>query len=369
MRLTQKLLGYLNRVFDKDPKAFIGLRVNYAGGMTWSVSDEVLTTAVTGGPGNGLTIDLTQYTLQTLAEYIAGQSGYSVAYLDSTKARLSATVLLDGAGDQSQSNGDHLYGYTSLLWAYMEAVARQLTDAETQVAAAPQQLNVVDGEGMWLDEIGSYYGVPRKAGELDVQYGPRIIAEVLRPRSNNIALENAIEAYTGQSASVVDVIIYGGAIPLYDGTITHDGSHTHDGGSSPLYGLFDVQYAYDLINGGDLTSFQATVRAIIERLRSAGTHLRALALQGSALSDSFTAPTDSSSTLAVSMPMTDALTAPTESMAAVAAVLGALLDSLTAPDDTAALGLSINYDYAYNGIRLYDGTIKHLGGSVGTETI
>lgn len=366
MKLTQQLLSFLNRVFDKDPKAFVAMRLQYDGEMSWSVSDQVLTTEVSGGPGAGLAVDLTQYTLSTLAEYLAGQAGYTVVYIDPSRADLSATVLLDGGANQLDSNGDHLTGYTSLLWAFLEAKAVELGAAENAVAAAPGMLNVVDGQGMWLDEVGSYYGVERNAGEPDGQYGPRIIAEALRPRLNNIAIENAIQVYTGQAAQVVDVIVYNGAIPLYDSSIVYDGTHIHDGGSSPAYGLFDVSYGYDLINGGDPTTFLTTVRQIVERLRAAGTHLRALALQASSLTDGLTPPTDQSQVV-LEADLGDALTPPEDAYSYMPISLGALVDALTAPDDP--MSITVTYDYAFDGVRSYDGTIRYVGGTAAPESL
>jgi hypothetical protein len=370
MLLTQKLLSFLHGVFDKDPGQFLALRLQYNGGLTWQVSDGTLTTTVMGGTGSNLSINLSQYTVASLANYLGVQPGYSIAYVDmSNLASLSALVLLDASNDISLSNGDHLYGYTSELWSYMESQANELEQAETQIGNMLQQMSTTTAADQWLDYLGGYYGVPRLQGETDTNYGPRIIAEVLRPRSNNVALEMAISAYTNQPTTVTDVIEYGPTFPLYNGAIVRNGAHTYSASAKPLYGLFDVQYAYDLLNGSDETAFAQTVIGIINRYRAAGTHLRqlALTLAGSGLTDSLTPPTDGFSTIAISMPLADTLTSPTDNSFGMAGAIAGFADTLSAPTD--AESITITYNYKYNSVRTYNSQIYHMGGQTVTESL
>lgn len=369
MRLTQKLLSFLNRVFDKDPAQFLALRLHYDGGMVWQVAEGTLTTTVTGGSGQGLTVDLSQYSVAQLANFLGTQQGYSVVYVDRSELSvLSALVLIDGTNDISWSNGDHLYGYTSELWSYMEAQSSELEVAETQIGEMLKQMSTVTASNEWLDELGSYYAVPRLQGELDVQYGPRIIAEVLRPRGNNVAMEAAIKVYTGQSATVTDVTLYGSTFPLYNGAITRNSAYQYNASRVPLYGLFDVQYGYDLINGGDISAFAQTVKDLVNRLRDAGTHLRSLLLSGSMLSDSLTPPTDGGALqITISLPLSDTLTAPTESATPLSVSLATFADTLAAPTD--AESITINYAYQYNSVRRYNGAIYRMGVQSVNETL
>lgn len=300
MSLLQKLLGYLNRVFDKDPGKFLALRLNYAGAMTWSIVDGILTTMVVGGVGAPLNIDLSQYTIQGLVTFIAGQAGYSVSYIDrSGYASLSALVLIDDANDQSLSNGDHVYGFTSLLWSWMAAQAKELSLAGAQIANLPAEMSTPTADGYWLDYIGGLFGFPRKTvtisgtalAEPDYIYAPRIPNEVIRPRGNNIAIAMAIsDATGGQAGLVVDAVAYGSGTPAYDGSITYNGAHLYNASAALIYGLFDVQYAFDLEGSFDLTELAATVVDTVEKFRDAGTHLRAVAVVGSTLTDFASAP-------------------------------------------------------------------------------
>lgn len=349
---------------------FLALRIQYDGGLTWQVSDGTLTTTITDGSGQNLSIDLSQYLIGELANFIGVQPGYSIVYVDRSElSLLSSLILIDSSGDISLSNGDHLYGYQSPLWSYMESQSNELEQAETQIGEMLKQMSTPTAQDIWLDELGGYYGVPRLQGEQDPSYGPRIIAEVLRPRSNNVALEMAISAYTGQPTTVADVIEYGPTFPLYNGAIQRDGTHFYNASAKPIYGLFDVQYAYDLLNGSDQTAFAQIVIGIINRYRAAGTHMRQLALLlvGSGLTDMLTPPTDGMSVIAVSSALSDPLTAPTDNAFGLVMGISPFADTLNAPSD--AESLTISYGYKYNSLRLYNGQIFRLGGQVITESL
>ncbi len=259
MKLTTRLLSYLHRVFDKSPAPFLALRIGCDGtGLTWTVSDAVLTTAPVGGTAAALTVDLTLYTVTSLAAYVAAQPGYVVENVDvSQMSSLGAAVLMDGSGNVAESNGDHLYGYTNVLWSYMEANAVELHAAEQQIGQMLLQMSTKTAADTWLDELGSYYKVPRNQGEIDSQYGPRIIAQVLRPLANNVAIENALKVInSGLPVSVVD----------YD--VIVNGS----------YGQFDVDMTVTLDQLA-ATTYVLLVGSIVDtitKMRDAGTFLHRL---------------------------------------------------------------------------------------------
>lgn len=369
MRLTKKLLGFLHRVFNKDPVPFLALRLRYGGGLTWMIADARLTTVPVGGIGAALSVDLRQYTLGQLVNHLAAQPGYTVEYADTSElSLLSAAVLIDGAGDIALSNGDHLYGYTSVLLAYAEAHSVELEEASTQITEMLDQMVIATADGEWLDELGSYYAVPRLQGEVDASYSVRMIAEVLRPRANNVAMEAAIRGFTGQATTVRDVTLYAPSIPIHDSATLYDGSHLHNSAAAPVYGLFDVEYGYDLLGGGDIAVFKQTVFDLVGRLRDAGTHARSLLLKGSEISDNFTPPSDVMVMAAVSSTeMSDTLTSPTETLAGVLTVSG-MTDTLTAPLDGLA-EVVVTSQFTYSGLRSFNGDITFRGASTSSENI
>lgn len=261
MKLTEKLLGYLNRVFNKGPEALLVLRLRYDGTMRWTVSDGVLTTEVSGGSGGPLVVDLSGYTVATLAAFLASRPGYSVPFVDTVNIPgLSATVLVDGASSQDATRGDHLYAYTSVLWAYMEAQASELKLLRAALTEALQQMSADTASGEWVDEHGSFYVVPRAAGEADAPYAARIVAEVGRARGTNTAIGSAVRRAAGaESASVTDYATE---------TVALDGTKS--------FGLFDVDVAVDVNAPLSSAEIDRNTRAVIEAMRDAGTHLRRL---------------------------------------------------------------------------------------------
>lgn len=363
MRLTQFLLNQLNRPWDKDPAPFLAFRFNFSGPMTWTISDGVLTTS-TGDAATDLDIDLAGHTLASLVGAISARPGYQVSFIDPSRADLSALVLLDSAGDPSTSNGDHVLGYTALLWAILEAYASELQPLADDVSVAPNMLAIPTAEGFWIDEIASFYRVPRQAGELDPAYQNRVIAEALRPRSNNISLAKALEAYTGQSVNVPDAINYTSAFIKYDGQHFHNGSFTYSAQPITQYGLFDVEYAYDLINGGDFSIFQGQVRSITTRLKSGGTSLRSLLLRASGIADSVPAVSDNLPSMVFALAQADSVT----TLDAFGLLHGALSFADATEAQVEGSLLTITNGRSYNARFLYNGAIRYNGGVI-TSTI
>jgi len=363
MEHENRLLTYLHRVFDKDPERFLALRIAYDGVMTWRVQDKTLTTTVIGGTGVGLSISLRGLRVADLAAQIRAQPGYSVPFLDDTgKMHLSAMVLLNDDGGQS----DGLYGYTSLLWAYTNALADELGVARHQIGQMLRQMSTTTARGEWLDEIGGYYAVPRISGEPDSSYSARIIAEVLRPRSNNVAIEEAITAFTGQVTRVTDVALWEAA-RRHDGTLRYDGVFRHDTPVALSLGLFDVEYGYDLIGGPDFRAFAQIVRDLVDRLRAAGTHMRSLRLIGSNIDDAWTLPvTDDLAVVAVALILADSFLWGTDAPPQFVAGM-TLADSGVAP--TGMIGANLSHNFTHSGVRFYNGKIQHLGVGTTAETV
>jgi hypothetical protein len=365
MNLVQKLLGLLHRVFDPDPEQFLALQFQYDGLMVWTVADNVLSTSVTDGSGENLSINLVDYTISGLINFISQQAGYTVSTNAAPdKLALSARTLIDGSKNQFASNGDHLYAYASLIWVFMSAVASELRAAGAQIPQAIRQMTVTEASDDWIDELGGYYGVKRQQGESDASYGPRIIAEVVRPRCNNIAMEAAISLYTGQSTKVTDVVIYGASFPKYDSTIFRDSVYQYQSVSAPQYGLFDVEYGYDLLGGDDVTDFSARVRGIIDTLRAAGTHLRSLVLKAGSFGDTLTPPIDEAMPLRLTFNQADTLTAPNDDLFTFDAALGAFNDS--AASGTESEFNAIHYNQRYNSVRTRNSAINFAGGTIET---
>lgn len=371
MKLTQKLLGYLNRAFSRDPVQFLALRISYDGAMVWKIEDAVLTTTVTGGSGSSHVVQLGDYNLAQLANFFAALPGYSVPFqISGTASTLGARVLMDSTGDQASSNGDHLFAYTSLTWAFLEASAYELKHAREQIYQMLRQMVVPTAEDEWLDEIGDYYNVKRKDGEIDATYGPRIIYEVIRPRNNNKAIELAISNATGGLPSkVTDVTLPGDISTAYDGTVDHDGSRLYNATSKYRRNLFDVEYAFDLEGSEDIAPFQARVLEIIDQFRSAGTHLRQILLQSGQLVDNATYNFTESLNFVGTVTLVDSVDAQTDEITISSTLV--LTDSADIPTDGDLVIDSLSV-HTYDGAHFYGGSgrvVNYDSGETTTETL
>jgi hypothetical protein len=331
MKLTQKLLGSIYRAFNKDANAYLALRINYSGGpLVWTVADGILTG--TSGSTQLFSLDLSQYTLATLAAALAAVPGVSVPFLTSNNTSLSARVLIDASGDQSASNGDHLMAYSSTLWALLEPFASELVAAALQIKQALLQMSLKTASNEWVDEWGGYFNVPRESGEQDASYAARIVMEVLRPRGNNVAIEAALFELLGQKVTVTDLYLATNSM------------------SPQVLGLFDVQAGYDLLGSDDLNAYTEMVKARIETLRDAGMHLNSFAIIGSTLTDS-PGYTPNDDGLSVKMNV------------------GTQLADPVAADPTDSGSIHWVQATTYNGVRNFDGIINYSSGSAFDETL
>jgi hypothetical protein len=262
MQLTTKLIGFLNRVFLRDPKSTLAFQLFYDGAMTWRVADGILTINVVGGSGISHVIDLSRFTIDTLCIFLDGQLGFNVTSENfEVFGTLSALVLVDATGDQAVTGGHDFNGYTSLVWAWMDAAANELRTASIQSGEALRQMSVPTANDNWLDVHGNFYDTPRLSGELDAAYGPRIIANVIQAKGNNVAIEAALAiAFNAVSVEIDDYNVI---------TVAGDGTKS--------YGLFDADIAVPLGSPVDITVDQSA-RSIIDKFRDAGTHLRLLTL-------------------------------------------------------------------------------------------
>jgi hypothetical protein len=270
-------------VFEKDPAQFLAFRVTSdSGALTWTVANKTLLLAPVGGTAAPLTLDLTLFTIAALAQFLGFQRGYKVPYKDtSSLSQLSALVLIDGSGNVALSNGDHLYGYTSLLWAYINAASSELGLAQTQIANMLLQMSTKTASNEYLDLLGSYYASPRATGETDAIYAPAIIASVLLPSSNNVGMQLALQyRFPGTTAVVVDAYLDSAALLIRDGSIFFDAKYVHNSLSQGnTNGLFDVLFTFNFAGPISPAQYLPLLIAAVNGYRAAGTYLRQVSLR------------------------------------------------------------------------------------------
>lgn len=197
----QRLLRYPHpAVFDKDPVSELVIRLRHADGCTWRIASGAMT--ATAGAAE-FTYDLTTLTVAQLIDALQ-DDGFELLNLNARFHQLSALVLVEGEGDQGLSNGDHIYGFTSLLWALFSGYSREVDAAAEQVRQALLQMVIATASNEWLDLWGTLYAAPRATGETDAAYRLRIPREAFRIRVNPRAIELAIKDLTGKDVTILE---------------------------------------------------------------------------------------------------------------------------------------------------------------------
>ena len=198
------LLESLHSVFDADPEpALVFVVERDDGHMAWSVADGVL--RLEPDDHDPLEYDLTAWTIGALASDIEARPGYAVSFRDNGPISLrSANILIPATGHTAATHGGRILAYTSLLWSYFHAVSGELDGMREVSADLLEQLVMTASRGEIADLWGRYYGVRRQDTEGDEAYTGRILAEIVRPKSNALAIEQAVEDLTGAPARVTE---------------------------------------------------------------------------------------------------------------------------------------------------------------------
>lgn len=253
--VLQRLLKYPHQaVFDLSPNEELAFRLTHANGARWEVGPTSFTATA------GVTVythELAGITVAELATLLRAD-GFFVDSQNSFFSWMSASVLVPGSGDQYQSNGDRVFGYTSLLWVLLTGYANVVGAAERGVVDALLQMFLPTAEGEWIDLWGALYGVLRMPDETDSHYRDRIPREAFRVRVNAHAIEAAIFDEAGYDVRILEPWV--DIFTLDDSLLS--GPHKMYDGERVGYHLIQP-VAYQVFDWGP-------VLAIIERNRPAG---------------------------------------------------------------------------------------------------
>jgi hypothetical protein len=250
-----RLLKYPHAaVFDVDAQPDLAFRLDHPDGAQWNVADNILTATAYGADH---VYDLSLYTVGGLHDQLVAD-GFQIPYVSSNYLASSALALAEGAGNQGESNGDHINVFTSLLWALMSCYASETLAASAQVQQALRQMVIPQAEGEWLDVWGAIYGIQRTNGEGDSTYAPRIPREAFRVRSNRYAIEKAIFEETGYRVQILEP---------FSQALTWSVSK-YDGPDAFFDGIRFGNYIIQPV--ANTTIDWTVVRAVIERNRAAG---------------------------------------------------------------------------------------------------
>ena len=270
MQYLDRLLSNLYRSFDKAPGERVALRAQHPDGLAWRVSDRRLSATTLAGAALA-DIDLAAIDMNGLADALEA-AGCTISYRDLDLAGRQADVLLPGAGRQDESNGDAMRCYTSPLWALLDSFSVAIEGASASVQSALLQSRMHTAEAEWLDYWGSHFGIVRGqqvllGGDLggvetDPQYLARIVAEVLRPRVNKFAIEQAILDLAGEVVELYEP--WNNIFILSESELSGD-DRIHDG----VYWTWNV--IQPIVRGTASARDWDRILRVIERNRPLGT--------------------------------------------------------------------------------------------------
>jgi hypothetical protein len=165
--VSQALRGHLHSIFNSDPEPILALRVRHPLGAAWVIDGYELTLTVDDALST--VWDLEAYSLSALASALE-LAGFEIVYLNTAIGHLSATTLLDGAGNQDLSNGDHLTIFTAPLMILLGALGKVLGEGRAAIPLALSQLILPDATHEWADLFGEIFGIPRRGTFQDNPY-------------------------------------------------------------------------------------------------------------------------------------------------------------------------------------------------------
>lgn len=156
--------------------------------------------------------------------------------------------------------------------ALIEALYTIFVEVKDDVNQANLEMCLKTATGVWLDAWGSYFYIPREAGELDQPYADRIIAEVIEPKVTVDALKRATARWlnrkNGDSWKPDDIVLYEPWTGLMK--LSHRGTLSESARLwSPNYWthcVIDVQLP-------DATELTAELIAYLKTIKAAGVQL------------------------------------------------------------------------------------------------
>jgi hypothetical protein len=331
MSVFERVLGRLNSVWNKDPQRAEVAKLYKTGAVftiddvTCTVFDNGATYKVPLGDGTineflfsmvrkGFTFDLVGEMLTaenididaTIADYleshpVAAEDEEETYYFLRTALRyeLDTRTLVEfftemdaqgwnikflpiGIGGQlargiipqnDTVTGGSIAIHQSILWSELKPQCWTMTEQKNRITAAEKELYLHSADTRWLDLWGEYFRIGRSEGEIDHDYLLRIIAETIKPKTNNISLAKMLmEAFPSCQCFVTDSMDVSSIPVLHDGTEIHDGQwyHNNDGSGGGFDGYFRVRI---LAPTGYKTNEQilSIATGLINRAKASGT--------------------------------------------------------------------------------------------------
>ena len=266
--MIAKLINRLHRVFDKEPRPIPVLTVSTPCIIT--MSNAVATVLVSGSTHTIATDGM------TLSQFVTalGTKGVTATLTSGAYQILIARGVLD-THRQDTTVDNHVYYSSNLFWQEMQVYGWMLQEQSDRLLRAEQQLYLHSAENEWLDYwLKDYFGILRDTSESDAQYKDRAIAEIIRIKQNNKAMEIALKnAVAAVDCIVRDADITNGMSLQYDGTALYVGNdkYAYKYGSQP--GCFYITTDLPSEDARTLDQITKTLVGTANKIKAAGTKL------------------------------------------------------------------------------------------------
>ncbi len=261
MPLLDKLLDYVHQAFNRSADGMDMLFIRTTDTTLRITKTDTGLLFTESGDTETLAIEFDGLTVQDVFDQI--NAVYETSFIaDYELTDKAARILLKPRRFRDSSEGDYVWiiaAYQSPLWAILDMFGDALATARADIEEAILQLYLHESEEYWLDEYGSYFGVPPVADESDDEYRRRIIAEIIKPKCNNFSIELAVQERFQQDVSVTDIT----ARPTW----------------------FDVTTAFDLLGSESPATYLDKVAAFINKVKAAGTKFDSITLVTPDISD------------------------------------------------------------------------------------
>src|SRR5579872_2546649 len=203
-KIFQSLLARLNSVFTKDPQSLAAFQIKPPAQCKLIIEDRTFSIVAVE---NSLALfsisfddpydSIKSITIRQLYNALIASKAVSVQNLNIALSGLGLTALVEGTFDLYTTNFSNVNASTSLLWSIFRPLAYVLEQAKGDLEIAIQQLGFITAQGDFLDYWGTIFNISRYPNEPDYEYSTRLLWETVKPRLNNVALENILKQGIG----------------------------------------------------------------------------------------------------------------------------------------------------------------------------
>jgi len=272
MGVLTRILDFLPTYFKTDPEKVAVFTIEHSSPtalMRYSIADDMISAKSFGSFSDDFNISLAGKTIQQVVDEINAVPDYTATIFSGPES-INAIRLVD-----IEKTGDPtVYYHQNSGWALFKAIALELKEAKIAGDELLRQMGIPSATGILSNHWGSYFNIGRLTDETDAVYNQRIIDSLVRPKSNNVAMEIVLEAYYGYEIDVFDLDYLGSSSMLMNNIPTPVHNRNYPIMAANTIGkelcVFGVRFPVNTISHWNQAQFDE-LQELIYDLRAAGT--------------------------------------------------------------------------------------------------